>query len=95
MDGSSLAFLTAGLLYLASSGSALAAGGACPSSAPVTGNHCYFISAQSGASDSNKGTSESTSRLHAPGMPNCSATSTAPSWTTTTGNTLALESMLS
>jgi len=50
MNGRSLAFPTAGLLYLAtSSGSALAAGGASPYSAPVTGSRCYFISALSGA----------------------------------------------
>src|SRR5271165_15869 len=46
--------------------------GACPSSAPVTGNHCYFIAAN--GSDSNGGTSEATPWLHAPGMPNCSGT---------------------
>jgi hypothetical protein len=51
------------------SGSVTANG--CPSSAPVTGNHCYFIAAN--GSDSNSGTSESSPWLHAPGMPNCTA----------------------
>ena len=49
-------------------GNALAQG-ACPASAPVTGNHCYFIAAN--GSDANSGTSESSPWLHAPGMPNC------------------------
>ncbi len=49
--------------------SAFATGGACPASAPVTGNNCYFIAAT--GSDANNGTSESTPWLHAPGMPNC------------------------
>jgi hypothetical protein len=51
------------------SGSVTASG--CPSGAPVTGNHCYFIAAN--GSDSNSGTSESSPWLHAPGMPNCAA----------------------
>lgn len=46
--------------------------GACPSGSPISGNHCYFISAQSG-SDSNKGTSESTPWANAPLMSTCSA----------------------
>ena len=46
--------------------------GACPASAPVTGNHCYFIAAN--GADTNNGTSQSTPWLHAPGMPNCSGT---------------------
>jgi hypothetical protein len=49
------------------SGSVTANG--CPSSAPVTGNNCYFIAAN--GSDANSGTSESSPWLHAPGMPNC------------------------
>src|ERR1700722_5426218 len=44
--------------------------GTCPSGAPVSGNHCYFISAQSGA-DTNNGTTESTPWAHAPGMTGC------------------------
>ena len=49
-----------------------ASGGACPASSPLAGtSNCYFISAQSGASDSNSGTSESSPWLHAPGMPKC------------------------
>jgi hypothetical protein len=56
-------------------GSAFASGGACPASSILSGvTNCYFISAQSGASDSNSGTSESSPWLHAPGMPNCSGT---------------------
>jgi hypothetical protein len=51
------------------SGSAVASG--CPSGAPVTGNHCFFIAAN--GSDANSGTSESSPWLHAPGMPNCTA----------------------
>jgi len=51
------------------SGSVAANG--CPSGAPVTGNHCYFIAAN--GSDANSGTSESSPWLHAPGMPNCTA----------------------
>lgn len=47
--------------------------GACPSAAPVSGNHCYFISSAMG-SDSNNGTSENTPWAHAPGMSNCSST---------------------
>jgi hypothetical protein len=66
------AFLIAGLFYLAASSVALAAGGACPSGAPVTGNNCYFIAAN--GTDTNNGTSEATPWLHAPGMPNCSGT---------------------
>lgn len=46
--------------------------GACPSGFPISGNNCYFVSAQ--GSDSNNGTSESTPWQHAPGMPNCTAT---------------------
>jgi hypothetical protein len=49
--------------------SAYAAGGACPTGVPVTGNNCYFVAAA--GSDSNNGTSESTPWIHAPGMPNC------------------------
>jgi hypothetical protein len=41
----------------------------CPSGAPVTGNHCYFIAAN--GLDTNSGTSESSPWLHAPGMPAC------------------------
>jgi hypothetical protein len=52
-----------------SAGSTFAAGGACPASAPVKGNNCYFIAAN--GSDANSGTSESSPWLHAPGMPNC------------------------
>lgn len=59
------------LTCLLSARSAFAAGGACPSGVPTTGNNCYFIAAN--GSDSNNGTSESTPWLHAPGMPNCSA----------------------
>ncbi|MFI5092212.1 MAG: hypothetical protein ACHQIK_02110 [Candidatus Acidiferrales bacterium] len=55
-----------------SAGRAFAAGGACPSGVPVTGNNCYFVAAN--GSDSNNGISESTPWLHAPGMPNCSNT---------------------
>lgn len=51
---------------------AFAAGGPCPANSPLSGqNSCYFVSAQSGASDTNSGTSESSPWLHAPGMPNC------------------------
>ncbi len=46
--------------------------GACPAGAPVSGNHCYFISSAAG-SDSNNGTTESTPWAHAPGMVSCSA----------------------
>jgi hypothetical protein len=52
--------------------SAAGGGGACPASAPVTGNNCYFV-AGNGA-DTNTGTSESSPWLHAPGMPNCAST---------------------
>lgn len=66
------------------SGSAYAAGGACPTGAnyldPSSGSmvtlaslgvtNCYYISAA--GSDSNSGTSESSSWLHAPHMPACS-----------------------
>jgi hypothetical protein len=44
----------------------------CPSGAPVSGNHCYFIAAN--GADTNSGTDESHPWLHAPGMPNCAAT---------------------
>ena len=44
--------------------------GACPSGAPVSGNHCFFISSSAG-SDSNSGTSESAPWAHAPGMNGC------------------------
>lgn len=49
--------------------------GACPAgnTAGVTGNYCYFISAQSG-SDSNNGTSESTPWANAPAMSTCTNT---------------------
>jgi hypothetical protein len=50
---------------------AFAAAGACPSSAPVTGNNCYFVAAT--GADTNNGTSESSPWLHAPGMPNCAS----------------------
>ncbi|HVN81756.1 MAG TPA: hypothetical protein VMW38_22415 [Terriglobia bacterium] len=53
------------------SGSSSSSSNGCPSSAPVTGNHCYFIAAN--GSDSNSGTSESSPWQHAPGMPNCAA----------------------
>jgi hypothetical protein len=46
--------------------------GACPSGAPVSGNHCYFISSASG-SDSNSGTSESAPWANAPKMSTCTA----------------------
>jgi hypothetical protein len=58
---------------LLTSANAVASGGACPASSPLSGNtSCYFIAAN--GSDSNNGTSESTPWLHAPGMPNCSGT---------------------
>lgn len=44
--------------------------GSCPAGLPVTGNHCYFISAN--GSDSNSGTDEAHAWLHAPHMPACS-----------------------
>lgn len=53
-------------------GSFALAQGNCPASAPLTGNHCYFIAAN--GADTNNGTSEATPWLHAPGMPNCSGT---------------------
>lgn len=71
MHQRTLAFLPAGLLYLATSSIVLSAGGACPASAPVTGNNCYFVAAT--GADTNNGTSESTPWLHAPGMPNCTS----------------------
>ena len=49
--------------------------GTCPANAPMAGNHCYFVAAT--GSDSNNGTSESTPWLHAPGMPNCTASCAA------------------
>lgn len=72
------------VLFAALASPVFATGGSCPASAPVTGSNCYFISAQSGAADSNNGTSESTPWLHAPGMPNCS--STCAGVTPTSGN---------
>jgi hypothetical protein len=61
-------------------------GGACPASASVTGNNCFYIAAN--GSDSNNGTSESSPWLHAPGMPNCSANcATLQSSLGTFGNT--------
>jgi len=57
-----------GLLLI--SANASAAGETCPSGVPATS--CYFISAA--GSDTNNGTSEATSWLHAPGMPNCTGT---------------------
>jgi hypothetical protein len=63
------------LLFSATSFAATTGGGACPANAPVKGNNCFFISA--GGSDSNNGTSESTSWLHSPGMTNCSGTCAA------------------
>ena len=55
--------------------SAQAAGGACPSGVPVTGNNCYFI-AVNGSDTLYDGTTETISGSHgpwqhAPGMPNC------------------------
>ena len=70
-------FLVSGFLSLVCLGPAQAAGGACPSGAPVTGNNCYFIAAN--GSDSYDGTEETHTTgttgpwLHAPGMPNCAA----------------------
>lgn len=67
-------FLGAAILiaFVLATGSAFAAGGACPSSAPVAGNNtCFFIAAN--GSDSNNGTSESSPWLHAPGMPKCAS----------------------
>ena len=72
-----------GLLLL--SGNAFGVGGTCPTGAsyidPTTNSlvtlsslgitNCYFISAA--GADTNNGTSESTPWLHAPQMPNCSA----------------------
>lgn len=45
--------------------------GNCPAGIPITGNHCFFISAA--GSDANTGTDISHPWAHAPGMPNCSA----------------------
>lgn len=50
-------------------GTAFAAGGACPSGLPVSGNNCYFIAAN--GADTNSGTSAASPWAHAPGMPNC------------------------
>lgn len=58
------------LIVLFQSSIAFAAGGACPSGLPVSGNNCYFVAAN--GSDTNSGTSESAPWLHAPGMPACS-----------------------
>jgi len=51
--------------------------GACPSGAPVSGNHCYFASTSSG-SDANAGTSEAAPCNHIPpNMPGISGTCAA------------------
>jgi hypothetical protein len=73
------AILMAGFL---SAGSAFAAGGACPSGVPVTGNNCYFIAAN--GLDTNTGVDETHPWLHAPGMPNCK--NTCAGVTPTAGN---------
>ena len=74
-------------LLLLFSATCFASGGSCPSNLPVgtPSGGCYYVSAQSGASDSNSGTSESSPWLHAPGMPNCTGlcASTPPSKFTT------------
>lgn len=62
------AFITILIFFCASSAHAQ---GACPSGAPVSGNHCYFISSSTG-SDSNNGASESTPWANAPQMSTCS-----------------------
>jgi len=68
--GKILGLILLGLLMPLASFAAAPTGGPCPSNAPVTGNHCFFIAAN--GSDTNNGISESTPWLHAPGMPNCS-----------------------
>lgn len=81
--GTVLALTVCGLLLI--SAKASAAGGTCPSGANYLSEptdalvtlaalgvtNCYYVSQQSGASDSNPGTSESAPWLHAPGMTGC------------------------
>src|ERR1700688_3928601 len=80
--------LLAGIFLLVSTHSAVAAGGACPTSASYLNStnpasslvtlsslgitSCYYIAAN--GSDSNNGTSETTPWLHAPGMTSCTGT---------------------
>ena len=57
---------------LTTSGSSFAAGGMCPPGVPSGITSCFFISAV--GADTNTGTSEAASWLHAPGMTNCAST---------------------
>lgn len=52
--------------------SCFAAGGTCPAGVPAGVTSCFFVSAA--GLDTNNGTTEGTSWLHAPTMPNCSNT---------------------
>src|SRR5487761_3553 len=60
------------IVLMSCAASSWAAGGTCPSGVPTAITSCFFVSAA--GSDSNAGTSEAASLLHAPGMPNCTGT---------------------